>query len=306
MLEAILIDQYKKYNYLLLCENLLFKSQGIGFQFEALFNKIMTAKLKDKFQSIRHVRDEGNDGYIPIDRHYYALYSPIEIKEKNFVEKLKKDFNSAIENWEVLKWTFTYNSKEGISPEIAHLLDDLREKNNNILIDTVNIDDILINIVSKLDEDELIAVFGIMPGIHDFQNVTPVEINEILNHIASRDQPEINDQINEVPINKLEFNSFSKWLESKIVHDLSYTNMVKRYLQDHPDVEFGDKIATILTRKYNEIKTNNRAISSDYIYLKLEEFIGNNINLPNYRAAVHIIIAYFLERCDIFESPLRL
>jgi hypothetical protein len=112
--------------------------------FQDLFWAVMKAKHGTAFEPIGpqgSKGDGGNDGYLPAERHYFQVYSPLDPKEKAGVaaKKLARDFAKVKTHWGskkgrgLAKFTFVYNDKyEGVPNDIGLALADLRASHTGI------------------------------------------------------------------------------------------------------------------------------------------------------------------------------
>jgi hypothetical protein len=66
--------------------------------------------------------------------------------------------------------------------------------------------------------------------------------------------------------------------------------------------EFGEKIAESFRKQYNTLK--EQKVTPNRIFMELQTWAGGEQRgTPEHELAVWTVLAYYFERCDIFEEP---
>lgn len=100
--------------------------------------------------------------------------------------------------------------------------------------------------------------------------------------------------------NKIEKNYFSSDVESWIKLGLTKANMVKDYLNQHPDIYFENRFRSKFVEEYNEIKKAGEHGDAAF-YSLISKSTPDDNGLKGVAAAT-TVVTYFFERCDIFEK----
>ena len=279
----------------------MLKLRSDGFGFQKLINDLLAAHYSEKFYRPRLRRDKGIDGFLSSTRTYFAIYSPFEIKKAEFTKKINSDFDTARTNHGLKSWIFVYNGESDLPADLIDEIDSLKQMNSEANISVWSRSYILDNIVPKLSEITLNRIVGIVAGRQEFEKIQIKQIDEVLKDIIqTKVDYKVQEKITEVPMKKLEYNSFSNRKERLIIFSLSYTYLVKEYIEKHPDIEFGNKLSSIFKNFY--YKTIETELDSNKIYDSFMEYIGEPLRQTTETdVAIQVTIAYFFEICDIFK-----
>ena len=245
--------------------------------------------------------DRKNDGYLKSRRTLFQVYAPNEMKASSALKKIDEDFNGALPYWKQYfdTWIFVHNVREGLSPEIAKKLLELDHEHKNISVKPWSFEDLRL-LLFELSEEDIAALLGPAPAQRDFLQVGFGDLQEVLKFIA-RQAPMPVPDLQRVPRDKMEINKLSKETEVLINAGRLKSALVGKFLQQHPDPEYGDQIVKTFQSKYEEMKSSN--FDPDSIFLKLQVFAGGErTQETKYQAAVLSVLAYLFDQCDIFES----
>ncbi len=135
--------------------------------------------------------------------------------------------------------------------------------------------------------------------VQSINSVTYTELDNVIKYLIQ--QPDfIPDNLLILnPKEKIEKNNLSKESELLIKVGLMKVSLVKKYLNDHPDVEFADRLKSGYVKKYEEFKIAE--YTSDEIFNLMLDFSSNNNSNLLQRSAGLAVLVYFFEQCDIFE-----
>jgi hypothetical protein len=81
---------------------------------------------------------------------------------------------------------------------------------------------------------------------------------------------------------------------------VSQAGLVKNFLNSNLDLNFAERMRDKFVEKYKSLK--QEGLDSDSIFYSLKEFASGNSSEIKIQTASLCVIAYFFERCDIFEK----
>lgn len=126
------------------------------------------------------------------------------------------------------------------------------------------------------------------------------ELEVILEFIGSNPDIEVDETLLPLfPKDKITKNQLSFKVENLIRSGMMQTPLVKKYINDHPDVFLGDRLKAHVIREYSEVKDDR---NNDDVFFLLWDTVSGHTSAFKYRSAALILLAYFFEQCDIFES----
>ncbi|CAN5651293.1 hypothetical protein BH20ACI3_BH20ACI3_28150 [soil metagenome] len=137
------------YDAVTLSQYLLFKlrcHECSPTEFQQLFEKIIKKTSQD-FMAIRpygKLGDRKCDGLFFSRGRVFQVYSPDELTQANLIAKINADFDGALAHWknEMKQWTFVYNVRRGLPPDIPRLLMAKRQKHRGVAIDHLDNEDL--------------------------------------------------------------------------------------------------------------------------------------------------------------------
>ncbi len=101
------------------------------------------------------------------------------------------------------------------------------------------------------------------------------------------------------PPEKIKKNNLSAKTDDFLRLGLSQFTIVKDFINDYPDINFSDNLKNIFVSKYLKLKID---MNGDELFFALWDFACGNTNDFHFRTAGLIVISYFFQQCDIFES----
>jgi hypothetical protein len=95
-------------------------------EFQCLFENIIK-RSRPEFIQIRpygNIGDRKCDGLFASEGHIFQVYSPDEMKLAALKRKINDDLGMAVKHWaeQMKQWTFVYNARRGLPPDIPELL----------------------------------------------------------------------------------------------------------------------------------------------------------------------------------------
>jgi len=101
------------------------------------------------------------------------------------------------------------------------------------------------------------------------------------------------------PSLKIKKNNLSNQVGKLIIVGMVQANLVEKYLNSNPDIEFSDRLKKGFVKRYSELREENS--EGDALFYDLLDFASNNHTDFKKRAAGLSVLIYFFERCLVFE-----
>lgn len=297
----------------------LLKANNQGFQ--QLFWSVMRAKHGQDFVDVRpqgRIGDGGNDGYLPADGHYYQVYGPIEPDEKVYeaAGKLREDFEKLRASWDrhtpIRGYSFVFNDKyEGTFTRIAQALSDIEASYPAVRCRPFTAA-ILEDVFMSLDADRMQSVLGAMlPDPSKIVRVDYGALRDVVTHIMSSPVNAAPTRFGDLPDldEKIRLNNLcSAWADAirggarRAGHVDGYfsknSTYTKQTLRDHVAEMYRRAREVSLSMPAPPLGINRE----DIAFAELREKMLPNATVAA-EAAVDILIGYYFEACDVFESP---
>ncbi|UPL51266.1 ABC-three component system protein [Hymenobacter sublimis] len=277
----------------------VYESKGDVYQ--SLFSDVMQRAHPEDFMKTRpwgNLGDKKNDGFLKSERHLYQVYAPNEMTAAQAIKKIEEDFLGALPHWgsDFDKWSFVHNAFDGLGPHIQQTILALEKQHHPIKLTPFSPIDLSKKLFS-LDEDDIMAVLGLPYKPTRPSQITFEEIKHVLEQLA-HSLPEQPAHIQEVPPGKLNANSLSSNSRNLVRMGMGLAPRVGDFFGTHRfDPELGNRVAQVLREEYIRLKGSR--IGPDAIYSALFNLIRQHQHSSE--AAALAILAYFFERCDIFE-----
>jgi hypothetical protein len=311
------MNDNEKYIAGILFENKLSKANGQAF--EDLFTQVM-GLLYDDFRKVKAYGSDGdrkNDGFIPTTNTYFQCYAPEDIQKSkaNLITKLNTDFKGLVNHWEgegfkVETFYFAVNDKDqGLSPSSYSELEKLKISHPEVKIDFLLIPQ-LKSLFNKLNKLYVMQVVGLIPTdaigdldfwalgeviTHILKNQVPIDFNE-----NYEDRKEFED--------KIKLNGLTKRV-SGILNTASHQEKAIESFILENEKNSVQAIRDRFVNYYNDSKLHHKNNVENYADKRF--FFISNAALPDIQNennskkiqdAIFILMAYFFEACDIFET----
>jgi hypothetical protein len=198
--------------------------------------------------------------------------------------------------------------KPGSARYDASMTDDQRNDCNNLVV-------LCPTDHSKIDKDENIKdypVDGLQKIKTEHENwvqecieksipsITFAELDVVLKYISTVDVSSVEDLALIHPEEKIKKNNLSSSIDRLIRMGVSQAGLVKNFLNSNLDLNFAERMRDKFVEKYKSLK--QEGLDSDSIFYSLKEFASGNSSEIKIQTASLCVIAYFFERCDIFEK----
>ncbi|MGL5245553.1 MAG: hypothetical protein ACRC7R_10305, partial [Sarcina sp.] len=185
------MEREEKYLVRIIFQNKIYSSDAQVF--ENLFTKIMGYRHLD-FQAVRpqgSLGDMKNDGYILNSGIFYQVYGPEDITKSmdTAINKLKEDFHGLVSKWSneitIKEFNYVVNDKyKGANVTVHKKLVELRNTIKTLEKDYLLNTGLLVakdleNILFELQDDDIIAVIGLIPRTNTMYEVDYNSLNEV-------------------------------------------------------------------------------------------------------------------------------
>lgn len=284
--------------------------------FEDLFTKVK----QNEDSNFKQVKPQGRlgdgkcDGFNDVTGEYYQVYAPEKLsgKEGKANTKMESSVKGLIEFWtennfKVKKFYFVVKDDyKHVSPSFytrAKALS-IEHKIDCQIFLCKDIEDIF----SKLDEEKIIEIIGLIPDPLNIENIEYGVMKEVIDFILKSKAPKIKE---EIPLHpdfekKIVFNSLSKVFSDLLNSGRRQNFVIKEYFELNSKFikeELRQAFNNIYQQAIKEIPQSET--KNDEIF----QFIADKSSPKNifaFHSAVYVLMAYYFEYCDIFETPFDL
>ncbi len=190
-------------------------------------------------------------------------------------------------------------------PNASKHIRDLRKQHKQIKIEVWSKTQLL-KLVLKLDEKSITALFGPILSYNTFNSLVLSDLAPVIDAIEKSEVTIELDDVIEPSQNKLDKNKISTAARDMLKIGRQKLNLVEDFLMKLDSPEKSEEIAESIRKKYSSLKELN--LTSERIFHFLHEYVGfdNKNNEPTRQAAIWTILAYYFDKCDIFEDPLEM
>lgn len=276
-----------------------------GEAFQDWFVRIMQSRYLADFDAVRAYGAKGDfkcDGRRLSTGTIYQCYAPYDLKESETIAKIKEDFAGALAHWPefMRSWCFVHNDDRGLPPNVEKLFDEMRREHPGIAVTVMNEAE-LRDIVFEIEVEHLEALFCAVPTMTQLNAVSLEDIKPLLDELARVDPDPLAENIAPPSPRKLEKNGLSDEAASMLRLGRQRQQKVAEYFDKTAWPDVGERIAEAFRKRYADLKAMPFA-NAEWTFGQLAAFAGM-AGEPKRQAAALSILAYFFERCDIFEDP---
>lgn len=275
-----------------------------GNEFQTLFERLMGLAYKADFMACRPWGKEGdrkNDGFLKSERRLFQVYAPNETEASKANAKITEDFEGARQHWgqHFDKWVFAHNATDGLPPHVQTLLLDLERANTGITLEPWTLEEFRL-IFRKLTTDDLVPWLGAAPSDETKASLGFGDLRPVLETLGQRPTP-TDSAVRDVPMGKIEANSLSESVTTLIKSGMGKAPLVEKFFAQWHDETLGERIAEAFRTEYQRLRS---LLTPNGVFVELQIWAGGrDRGTPEHEMAVLTIIAYYFERCDIFEAP---
>lgn len=283
-------------------ENEFLRAKGNAFQ--AVFERLMSAAYRADFLACRPWGNEGdrkNDGFLKSERRLFQVYAPNEMEAAKAITKITQDFDGALVHWRAHfdNWVFVHNAIEGLPPHVHKLLLDFEQANPGVRLEPWGLDE-LRDVFRRLSVEDKASWFGFAPTAETKATLGFGDLQIVLERLTTLPPPPMAG-VRAVPMGKIEANSLSESVARLLKEGMVKSSLISEFFSKWHDESLGERLAVTFQSEYlrlRELHLPNR------VFAELQTWAGGDRRgTPEHELAVLTVIAYYFERCDIFEEP---
>ncbi len=289
--------------YELKFENAFLRAKGDEFQ--TFFERLMGLAYKADFMACRpwgKAGDKKNDGFLKSERCLFQVYAPNEMNAVKAKAKITEDFNGAKQHWRrhFDKWVFVHNAVGGLPPHVQMLLLDFEKANSGVGLKPWGLEE-LRPIFRRLSVEDKASWFGMAPTEETKAKLGFQDLQIVLERISTLPAPAMND-VKDVPMGKIEANALSESVAGLLKEGMIKSPLVSDFFSQWHDETLGERLAESFKAEYRRVR--EQRYSPNQIFAELQSWAGGNPRgTPEHEMAVLTVLAYYFERCEIFEEP---
>lgn len=283
-------------------ENAFLRAKGDEFQ--TFFERLMALAHKADFMACRpwgNIGDRKNDGFLKSERRLFQVYAPNEMEATKAIAKITEDFEGAKIHWgkHFDKWAFVHNATDGIPPHVQSLLLNLEKNNTGIILDPWGLEELRL-VFRRLSAEDLASWLGHAPTEETKARLGFKDIQVVLESLAGKAVPS-GTTVKAVPPGKIEANDLSVSVATLIKGGMTKAPLVSDFLDAWHDETLGERLAASFRKEYERLRGT---MHPNLIFDELQAWVGGNqLGPAEHQMAVLAVLAYYFERCDIFEEP---
>nr|VFK13465.1 MAG: hypothetical protein BECKLFY1418C_GA0070996_100350 [Candidatus Kentron sp. LFY] len=273
-----------------------------GSAFQDFFNRLMGLAFKADFMACRPWGREGdrkNDGFLTSERRLFQVYAPNEMKAPQAIAKITEDFQGAKPHWRKHfdKWVFVHNAVRGLPPHVQKCLLDLKKDNPDIVLEPWGLEELRLAF-RRLSSEDLESWFGPAPTKETKLGFEDLRI--VLERISAQNAP-LDQAVKDVPMGKIEANALSESVAILLKDGMTKAPLVETFFAKWHDPDFGERIAESFRTQYKSLRDK---FTPNEVFSELQGWAGgSDRGTPEHELSVLTVLAYYFERCDIFEGP---
>jgi len=275
-----------------------------GTAFQDWFAELAGHAFGSDFEAVRPYGKQGDwkcDGRRLSTETIFQCYAPETASDQNTISKINTDLAGAVEKWPdfIKGWIFVHNDPRGVPPAVAAHLDAKRAEHPDLEIE-IWLEPELVGLFGMMTPEAKRLMFGIAPTQGTAHSIGLADLEPVISALQ-RHEPDPSDEVPPPPsAKKLEKNALSNEASALLRFGRLRVRLVETYFGKNVRVELGEKIAEAFRDRYAELQALD--LSADQILSYLQQFAGVS-GEPKRQAAAMAVLAYFFDRCDIFEDP---
>jgi hypothetical protein len=275
-----------------------------GDEFQTFFERLMGLAFKADFMACRpwgKIGDHKNDGFLQSERRLFQVYAPNEMEANKAVFKISDDFDGAKIHWGKYfdKWTFVHNAVDGLPPHVQQLLLDFQTTNPGVTLEPWGLEELRV-VFRRLSGEDLATWFGPPVTEKVKGNLGFKDVQVVLESLAGKSAPQ-NSVVRAVPPGKIEANDLSETVATLIKNGMTKAPLVSAFLESWHDETLGERLAVAFRKEYERLRGT---MHPNRIFSELQAWAGGSERgTAEHEMAVLAVLAYYFERCEIYEEP---
>ena len=288
--------------YELRFENAFLRAKGDEFQ--TFFEHLMGLAYKADFIACRPWGKQGdrkNDGFLKSERRLFQVYAPNEMKATKAIAKITEDFEGAKVHWGMHfdKWSFVHNATDGLPPHVQTLLLNFENANAGISLEPWGLEELRL-VFRRLSLDDLATWFGPALTEETKAKLGFKDLQIVLESLAGKAALS-GAAVRTVPPGKIEANDLSESVAILLKSGMAKAPLVSAFFDAWHDETLGERLAVAFREEYKRL---GGALHPNRIFFEFQAWVGGSqLGTPEHQMAVLTVLAYYFERCDIFEEP---
>lgn len=284
-------------------ENLFHRCKGDEFQ--AFFDRLMALAYPSDYMPSRPWGKDGdrkNDGFLKSERRLFQVYAPNEMSAKVAEKKIREDFEGAKVHWGNYfdKWSFVHNAYRGLPPHVQKLILEFETNNDGMKLDSWCLEELRLIFRRIADANNLVTWLGAAPTEETRVRLGFADLQDLLQSLASKAVPP-GATVQPVPPRKIEANDLSESVATLIKNGMVKAPLVREFFETWYDETLGGRLAVAFRDEYDRLRGHNHP---NLIFSELQAWAGGpQLGTAEHQMAVLAVLAYYFERCDIFEEP---
>ncbi|MFH1137890.1 MAG: ABC-three component system protein [Pseudomonadota bacterium] len=274
-----------------------------GDEFQTFFERLMGLAYKADFLACRpwgKWGDRKNDGFLKSARCLFQVYAPNEMEAGKAKAKIAEDFEGAKKYWKSYfdKWVFVHNAADGLPSHVLLLLLDFEKTNPGLQLEPWGLEE-LRNIFRTLSVEDKESWFGIAPTDETKAKIGFKDLQVALEKIAALPIP-ITTEVKDIPMGKIEANSLSESVSRLLKEGMIKSQLIVDFFNRWHDETLGERLAEAFKAEYQRLREH---YPPNLVFAELQSWAGGDRRgTPEHEIAVITILAYYFERCEIFEA----
>jgi hypothetical protein len=272
--------------------------------FQTLFEQLMSLAYKADFMACRPWGNQGdrkNDGFLKSERRLFQVYAPNEMEAGRAIAKITEDFEGAKAHWGTHfdKWVFVHNATAGLPPHVHEILLDFERANPGIQLQPWGLEE-LRPVFRMLSIEDKESWFGPAPSDATRAALGFSDLQVVLERMAALPVPS-SSEVKAVPLGKIEANALSESVARLLKEGMVKAPLLEQFFAQWYDGTLGERLAEAFKAKYRQLRKQH---APNQVFAELQAWAGGGLRgLPEHELAILTTIAYYFERCDIFEEP---
>lgn len=276
-----------------------------GNDFQTFFDRLMGLAYRADYMASRPWGTDGdrkNDGFLKSEQRLFQVYAPDEMSKAEATKKITHDFDGAKIHWgtHFSKWSFVHNAHKGLPPHVQKLILDFEAANSGIQLDPWCLEELRLVFRRINHPNDLVMWLGAAPTDETKVRLGFADLQDLLQSLATKAVPP-GAAIQPVPPKKIEANDLSESVETLIKNGMVKTPLVRQFFESWHDETLGERLAVAFRREYDGLRGK---MHPNLIFSELQAWAGGpKLGTVEHQMAVLTVLAFYFERCDIFEEP---